>query len=40
MAAGLLPLQGKSGIPGWGWIFLVEGVVGVFMWVRQVEHRR
>lgn len=29
IAAGLLPLQGQHGIPGWAYIFLVEGIISI-----------
>ena len=31
LAAGILPLQGKGGLPGWSWFFLIEGLIGILV---------
>ncbi|KAJ7461924.1 MFS general substrate transporter [Mycena latifolia] len=47
MASGLLQLRGRSGLEGWKWLFLVDGiitiVVAVFIWFylpRNVDNTR
>lgn len=33
LAAAILPMQGKGGLPGWSWLFLIEGLIGVLVGV-------